>query len=319
MYFLLPFLSLFFHPTQPFTPNLISPAKTNIMMASFDGGTTWRDLSKGLPAEITPFSLEFIDDHLYMGERGGLYTSPNQAIPNWKKESSSLAGIRGIYPGKNGKYAVTVQNELFQQQGEAGFWVPLQKNLKDERVNVVHETSDDGLLATSESAIYKTSDHGLSWKQVLTARYINSLIESNHVYVATALDGVWRSTDEGENWTHVLTTPTFATSITPFQNGFVAVVLGQEFGGILTSNEIYLSGEQGASWKSIEIPVELERVYQVKSVSKFLIACSEEGIFRSPDQGKTWQKIHDSPDNRNNFYKIVSSGSSIFALRLEGC
>ncbi|MEP6796101.1 MAG: hypothetical protein ABJB16_17360 [Saprospiraceae bacterium] len=318
MYFLLPFLSLFFHSTEPVTPDVISPAITNIIFASSDDGTTWRDLSKGLPAEITPFSLEFIDDHLYMGERGGLYTSPNQALPKWKKESLSPNGIRGIFPGKNGIYAITVQNELFQRKGDFT-WVPMHKSMKDQKVNIAQETVDEGLLVCTESAIYKTSDHGQSWKQVLTARYINSLIESNHVYVATALDGIWRSTDEGEHWTHVLTTPTFATSITPFQNGFIAVVLGQEFGGILTSNEIYISGDHGASWKSMEIPAELKRVYQVKSVGKFLIACSEEGIFRSPDQGKTWQQVHEAPNNKNNFYKIVSSGSSIFALRLDGC
>ncbi|MEO6133415.1 MAG: hypothetical protein ABIQ02_16355 [Saprospiraceae bacterium] len=318
MFFLLPFLWFFSNTNQTITPDLVSATYTNIIMASTDGGTIWRDVSKGLPAENKAFTLEFIDDQLYVGNSGGLYTSPNEEAPKWKKENSSPEGILGIFPGKNGKYAVTLQNELFQQQ-RAGSWEPLKKNMKDQRVNVVHETADDGLLATSENAIYKTSDQGQSWKHVLTARYINSLIENNHVYVATALDGVWRSTNEGENWTHVLTTPTFATSITPFQNGFLVVVLGQEFGGIVSSNEIYLSGDDGVSWKTMEIPSELKGVYQVKSVGKFLIACSEEGIFRSPDQGKTWQKIHDAPDNRNNFYKIVSSGSSIFAIRLDGC
>jgi len=319
MFFLLPFLWLNFYSSKPVAPAIIAPETSNIIITTSDGGAIWHDLTASVPPNKGGMILESIDDQMYLGVGDDLYTSLNSNIIKWKKEASFNTGvILGLFPGKKGPYAITLQKGFFQQN-EDGNWEPVFQSMNDKIVFSFLETADESLLASTDSGIYKTSDNGQTWKRVLLNGSIQSLIGDKDVYLVTSKEGIWRSTDEGEHWTHALTTPTYTTSITPFENGFIAIVMGQEFGGIRTTNEMYASGDLGATWEKMEVPAELDNVFEVKQAGMILMASGERGIFSSSDQGNTWKFVHEAPDNKNKFYTLISSGNTIFALLIQGC
>ena len=82
---------------------------------------------------------------------------------------------------------------------------------------------------------------------------------------------------------------------------------------------MYASSDRGATWKKMEVPDELYNVYEVEQAGTILMASGEKGIFSSSDKGRTWKFVHEAPENKNKFYRLISSGNTIFALVIQGC
>ncbi len=316
MFIFFSILSFLFQPGPLAVTEIIHPTTNSLLMSSTDGGIEWHDLSMGLPEKVQALTLANIDDRLYLGTVTALYTRSNETGQKWKKDSNAPNGIRTLLKGKNGMYAITLQHELLQFR--TGLWMPLHKNIQDPMIYDLLET-EDGILVSTAGGIYKTTNQGQVWKHVLTLPTVNNIIEKNGTYLVSTKNGIWRSTDAGEHWSQALTTITHAMKVVPYNRGFMAIVQGQDFGGIQTANQIYVSVDKGVTWHPMTAQDELSTVYEIRQTGLLLMACTRKGIYQSNDQGNSWKLVHEVPSNQNYFYQLVSTDASLFALRIDGC
>jgi len=103
--------------------------------------------------------------------------------------------------------------------------------------------------------------------------------------------------------------------------GLVAIHNGAEFAGVRKANTASISSDQGKAWKPLftKVPDELKDFHALTRVGLQWIAVSRAGVFRSPDNGATWEKVPVPPAGRGGEYRLVTSGNNLLAILVNGC
>ena len=303
-------------PKPDMTPRTVS----EVIFQSDDAGTTWKDISFGLPDDDRPNTIGSSNGVIYIGMNNGVLH--NAAVNGiWEKEELFDETIFEIYPGSAGPYVLTQWNGLYQNLLGA-VWVPMHKNLKDRSLQTAYETTQGVLLVGCENGISRSATKGNVWEKVTTGYDVKTFWESNGVLIAGCRNGLLRSVDGGLTWEPVLKTQQAIFTVRSIDNELIALVENfQNDDNTVVTRLIYRSIDNGVSWQCINdsLPTELLSMYELERVGNHLVACSNAGIFRSADRGKTWEKIHDAPPQKNNFYRMTVSGQSIYLLVSTGC
>jgi photosystem II stability/assembly factor-like uncharacterized protein len=169
------------------------------------------------------------------------------------------------------------------------------------------------LYASSNSTLSKSSDQGLTWKQLkefdcegIDCVYVDG---KGVVFVSPGIGakpkacGIWRSTDEGKSWEKTLCLSEFCSVWNIAQDRS-----GTLFAGVYTRGnkqkraEIYNSKDSGNSWHQIYFDGKARHIHHV-SVAKdtdYIYACVGDKsvpqsniayIIRSIDHGNSWSRI----------------------------
>jgi len=156
-------------------------------------GTTWQDISKGLPENLRKDSIRgnsfFANDKgLFLRVGNGLYHStPNATAPFWTKEIFPDEHSN-IAHGKAGIFAYNCWGSgIFQKTNGTGVWSPVFTNFQEKRVLSVFETAGGTIFIGSDRGLFKSTNSGKSWKQ-LHAGW-GKMVESNSVLLATSQRG----------------------------------------------------------------------------------------------------------------------------------
>ncbi len=317
---------------------------TNIVFQSADGGQTWQDISAGLPQKFSVGRVFADGEEVYLASEHALYRSNAASeTPVWENEN--LFGcanedffdipISNIFHGQSGSYISSYYKGLFQKVPGTGVLIPLHANLKDKTIRTVLETADGALFVGCESGLYKTTDGGKNWKKVFADMGINSLVAADGVLLSGTYEGLLRSTDGGENWDYVLTKEGGIYRTKPIDGGFVTMADGgstwnevREHG---MTNKIFSSTDQGKTWQRIDagllvnpfisnLEIDLPKaqtIFDIEQVGKYLFSSTEAGIFRSSDQGKTWELVFRNTSKR--ILNFAVSGKMIYAVPVAGC
>jgi photosystem II stability/assembly factor-like uncharacterized protein len=137
-------------------------------------------------------------------------------------------------------------------------------------------------------------------------------------------DQIFPTVPSGEGaWLPVYTNSGKQSMRSVFETADGSIILGYRYG-------LYKSADNGQSW--VRVPKDSGfgqllgskgvSVIGVNKVGKYLLCSHADGIFRSSDMGKTWNKIHSSVDNgRKEMFMIYVSGSIVYAVMgsSEGC
>jgi photosystem II stability/assembly factor-like uncharacterized protein len=312
------------------TPALVMQAKpSQLFFQSTDNGTTWIDLSIGLPDKIDISNTFVKDNKAYIGTRDGkLYCNTNLQTSNWEVqhlEGKDPGGfISGIYDGKSGIYACVIEHGFYRQVEGTDHWKPMHTNLADKNVHAVLETPDGTIWVGCSSGIYQSTDDGNTWNHSYAKGWINGLTYGSKVILANCSDGILRSADNGEHWTCVVNDVAAYYKITVIGEYFIAF---REAGPWQSATEykqsLLLSNDAGNTWQNAAVHQPGgSLIYDLEKVGDYLYASREAGISRSNDLGKTWQLLLAPPaGNTNNaMFQIITSGTQLFAfIRQGGC
>ena len=326
----------------------------NIVLRSTDGGQTWQDISKGLPERlqresIWSHSLFTNDRGLYLLDVGAVYHSElNSKTSFWTKEIFP-GNQREITPGNNGIYAYNFRGEVLKKINGTNKWSPMftdfqeqatridktttdwmYKNYQEREVRAIFETTGGTVFISSNNMLFKSTDNGKTWKQVHAGDGRMKLIESNGVLLSTSNEGILRSTDNGENWQQVINEGGAGIAVEPINGGFAAIVNNE----ITKTNTVHISQDNGQTWNTIAEKLQPSllmlliskatksetslNIMSIKQVGKYLICGRPDGLFRSSDMGKTWEKLSVLPE-KNSGFNLSVSGDVIYALPNKGC
>jgi len=294
------------------------PGVASIVYKSTDGGRTWKDISEGLP-EIVGYKEDgthiddfFADDSgLYLSAGNSIYhNTPNSTASFWSKEI--LPGDhRSIAPaGKTGIFAYNyVNGEFFLRNTTGtGTWTSTYEHLKQSRAQTFLETAGGTLFVGTDRRLFRSTDSGKSWQQVMPQGWIMKmkLIESNGVLMAASTKGIIRSTDDGQSWE--LLTREDGVGITIEKGGFAAFA---------TRTGVRTSYDGGKTWSSVALPGNT-RISTIAQVGEYLFCSHPKGIYRSSDKGKTWSLLFPAVDDK--VFDLCVSGNVIYAIpRSPGC
>ncbi|GAA3977454.1 WD40/YVTN/BNR-like repeat-containing protein [Mucilaginibacter dorajii] len=331
-----------------------SSAIVNIIFKSADGGQTWQDISEGLPENLQREGVWrdglFANDRgLYLRAGNGVYhNEPNSTTPFWTKEIFP-GEQRNIAPGKNRILAYNFRGQFLQKTNGKSDWSPvytnfqeqavrlnktidwMYKNYKERQVSSVFETTGGTVFIGSNNAIFKSTNSGKTWKYVHVRGWVMKLVESNGVLLAVSTQGILRSTDDGENWDRVISEGSAGTAVERIDGGFAAIVNNT----ITHTNSMHISLDSGKTWnaigeelqpfwgsllmKKIGLLKSSSDILSIKQMGKYLICGRSDGIFRSADMGKTWEKLSLLPAIENYGFNLSVSGNVMYAIPNKGC
>ncbi len=317
---------------NPLTATDIKAEATNIIFQSKDGGRTWQDISQSLPENQLPQEFFAGQSDLYLRIKDAIYRSQNNlTTPVWKKENDLDPEV-SIAFNRSRAIAYTYDGKIYQRVPAAGIWLPIYPNLKIHSMRTIFETSDGTVFLGSDHGFYKSTDSGLSCKQVHSEGWIMDIVESEGVLIGTGQKGIIRSTDNGEHWEWVISNGGVGIAVERINGGFAAI----SYSTTTKSRRIHISMDSGKTWRAIDEGLRPSPlISSIKQIGGYLICGHPEGIFRSSDLGKTWNLVHPTVDknkfiydrtlniidpfnNPGKVFKIYVSGSVLYAVARHG-
>jgi len=284
----------------------------------------------GLPEKLEPEGVYAAVGEIFLTTSNGLYQSNGSVSPQWGKSFLLEGRITGVYPGRNGLYACSYGGGLSQNVAGTGVWKNFQNELEEKMLRTVLETADGSILVGCDHGIYKSTDSGKTWKQVFSGGIVLDLVASGDVLIGGGVQGVLRSTDGGEHWDWVLDANILAKKTGLLHDGVLVTILGTQDATKVNpdgiTSRLRTSADGGKTWQRLEKPLlPLQNTYDTDAkLSKMLdiydivqagdqLFCSfDAGIFRSDDQGKTWELVLASPDKKA--FRLAVSGQIVYAV-----
>jgi photosystem II stability/assembly factor-like uncharacterized protein len=182
----------------------------------------------------------------------------------------------------------------------AGQWQDVSNGIRDRNLNALSASASIPEIAflSAEKAVYKTTNGGSSWEEVLSFRgresRINTVlispINNNQVYAGTD-DGLYRSNDGGLQWERVFSNigsrqgAVLAVAVDPVNENHIAVGTGSGY---------FRSDNNGKTWqKSQDMPSEAAVTSLVisKDNPDVIYAVTNLGLYKSINRGARWRKV----------------------------
>lgn len=320
-------------------------ATTGILFQSADGGSSWQDVSSGLPEKFEIRRVLAHQGRLFLGTHGGLmYHTSTPCTGKWQKEHvgnfytgvgdlEEGKGITGIFPGLNGPYVALHEGGLWKKVPGTAFWQPLHQTLQAQYILCVKEAPDGALYVGCEKGLFQSKDSGRHWQVVFDKEQVSDLAVNHGVLIASTQHGLLRSDDEGAHWAAVLQEKDVWYNIRVLDDQRLAAVnTAIAPDEKLQKPNLSLSSDNGRTWQlpGCNAPAVLlaenslagmGRIFDVAQVDNWLFCSHTQGISRSADGGLTWELVQPLTTNRENmFYDLTVSGATIWAaLASWGC
>ena len=230
---------------------------------------------------------------------------------------------------------------LRSTNGGASF-TPVNQGLPNLAINAIAPSPtihEDGLvLVATNEGVARSIDGGVSWAPVagLPAGRVGGLVISPHfaedgaVYAVLDAAGLYRSSDRGVNWSAV----PHSHQALPRPATYLGMAAAEKRGGGIhlfawTSTALYESADRGAGFNSLTsgrkvLPAGF-RISAVaihpawRSQQQIWLGSESHGIYRSTDQGKTYQQVlanprkapKKGPDNRPGRINVLAISPNV--------
>ncbi len=300
---------------------------------STDGGATWNDENKGMDGFVTTSLALSPGGKLYAGLFGAINRIYPGGLYEWNPANSSWSKILNyefindvLATSETDIYAATPSTGLYFSEDGGSEWNLIGDTLLniDSRTLAVHPVSGNIYVGTFAKGIYiydvKTKEWSIA-NNGLGNLFINSLIISESYVYAGTNGGVYRSDDNGANWTQPDLGTLKAVNGLAFTPDRSAILAGTSFTGV------NISKDNGQTWIPISLNLpevsanNYEPVYPVMAVSntEFLCGSNSNGIYRSQDEGSSWQMANTGLiATRLSSFAITGTGDILAASLLKG-
>jgi photosystem II stability/assembly factor-like uncharacterized protein len=277
---------------------------------SLDAGISWSILFPGIGRDgyvvDTLVQHPVNPEHIYAGawdlhsEGGGLFESLDAGL-RWTQIELPAASVavRGIAVSRSDplRMLVGTLSGAFVSSDGGQSWKEVGGDKLQKARSVAIDPQNHRLLYVGTWRLaYKSTDFGETWTRLRKGMALDSDVFSisinrhnSQVVYSSACSGVYRSSNGAIAWTHLKLLPdrlnirAHFVYIDPTNHRRV-------YGG--TTEGLFVSSNEGRTWKPLTPKEWTINAIQVnpEDGDKILIGTEYEGIFRSEDAGKSWEK-----------------------------
>lgn len=201
----------------------------------------------------------------------------------WQQTNGPCGGtIRCMAVGENGLQFAGTDGGLYRSADGGATWKQVKSFPTVIGVfNVLNAASGAILLGTSYDGLWRSTDNGNTFEQVLREIQVASMVRGfqGEIYAAICPEGIHISTDEGGSWAP------FALSGECISELFITSS-GEFLAGI--EGGIYGSDDGGQNWTFVELDNAVVRSFAENSSGDIFAASWDGGVFRSADGGQSW-------------------------------
>jgi len=187
--------------------------------------------------------------------------------------------------------------------------------------NMTRSESDIFVIITDQ--LFKSAENGAAWKNLVnglnnqysfTSIGISPTYDTDGtVFVATAGDGVYRSSDKGDKWQKINAglgrVDISRLSVSPNHSADGRILAAADSGGVwrkIGANEDW----QMVLTENVQINAFAERFASAEE-SAILAGDSNGRVWRSQDNGRLWEIVHELPGDKS-ITSIAATGGTIF-------
>lgn len=183
-------------------------------------------------------------------------------------------------------------------------WEDISGGNHNAQVVLINPQNSKIIFAGIFGNVLKSEDGGKSWRSVLAIRSglrnINCLsqdrVNPNIIYAATD-NGLYRSHDLGSRWERIF------RGKNSFENQCTAVIGNQLVVFAGTKAGLFISRDKARSWSKEKGEIDSNAILNLDFVVKqdsIIYLAATNGIFKSTDTGKSWERIYLSYSRGNN-------------------
>jgi photosystem II stability/assembly factor-like uncharacterized protein len=281
------------------------------VLKSTDGGQTWRSSASGMgdvdyssAVHAYAFSPDFTaDGTVFVGTWGGLFKSTDRG-ENWEwltrlyrgpPGSITAVAVAPDYSDSGHVLAASVWGGLYVSSDGGRDWTADYGVTVPSAVGYSPDFASDGVaFAGGYDGLYKTTDRGVSWIQILT-HSVSALAVSPQFGVDGTVfvgdDVLFISRDGGMSWISTTVAPEVlrieTLAISPAFASDRALFAG-------TSNGLHRSDDGGTSWEAVTSYTSPAAHSLAISPGwlghPVLLVGTAEGVYRTADGGTTWAR-----------------------------
>lgn len=202
------------------------------------------------------------------------------------------ANALAVFPGVNGRIRYTASgNGLHRtRDGGQGWKITTGWRITELWAVALDRTDSMNVYIGTAYGIYKSTDMGDTWKQVLTG-FVSCIIvdrfDPSILYAATEI-GLYKSTDRGETWKRTGLSIDRTRTVTQHPKDPLTLLAGTENHGI------YASSDGGKTWEKREAGIDHATFYTIaydpRDPSIVYAGGYATGVYRSTDGGISWKR-----------------------------
>jgi len=243
--------------------------------------------------------------------------------PAFDYQSSSPTKILGAVNNQSdGTIAPKANNIIFQSIDGGLTWNNISKGLPQNEQSDAFFVDESTLYLRIKNEIYKSTVNSSIWEKVvglnaegpiLKNGWVKDMVEFEGVLIGKSQQGIIRSTDNGESWESVISEGGVGIAVENIDGGVAAISYNTES----KTRRVRISLDKGKTWKAIDegLPPSLS-ISSIIQMGEYFICGHPDGIFRTSNMGKTWEKILPSVDEK--VFNVYKSGKVLYALPRDG-
>ncbi|MFM2393257.1 MAG: hypothetical protein RLZZ546_1239 [Bacteroidota bacterium] len=310
------------------------------LMTSQDAGTTWQNISAGLPEYSTIKDIAFGKSKIYVGyNKDSIFSKDLASTDQWQVEDLDMYMVNQsvgkmlsrIFTTNKNIYAEVIFGKLFRKASRShAYWQPLDKPDEYQVISELKEDAKENVFIATSYGLFVSKDDCKSWQHIFKmATVFDFEIIDNEIFVSSN-QGIFSSHDMGQNWqAHNLVHDGFKM-VNHQANSYKFIATNHELIAIKDYNVRSLLNNiriQSFNLKEKKWAIHPANNYvgSLPFANSIVIEGNNiycgyaEGIVLSQDNGKKWTKIlnYNAKDN-NSALKIIKANGAIYCVEVSG-
>jgi photosystem II stability/assembly factor-like uncharacterized protein len=303
--------------------SIIAASAGNELYVSTNKGTSWTSANSDLAgAYISTLTID--GSTMYAGSSSSLYRSTNNGA-QWNKIGSTMLNIECVFANSGAIYVGSLGSGVYRSTDGGVNFSKISEGMSSNNIRTITEFGGTLFAGDYVDGIYRSITNGNSWnisnkglqeQKVSTLAILQNAQGASTIFagaasVSSLSNSLMRSTDNGTSWAALLP-PLRLTDNPSIAAMATTVLVGGEDGYVGRSNDA------GASWKLLPLrPSGTIKALHIRT-STMLAGFDWYGIYRSTNNGESWDTTSMPYQTYRTIYSIASNDSVFFMCTREG-